>query len=117
MAKVRFERQDAVGVITIADPPLNLFSMELIGELDAAISEAGGASIRALVLRAEGENFTAGAQVDDVFQGLTPEQAEERLTGFQEMMQRAERLPFPTLAAVRGLCLAAGLETVCAVDL
>ena len=32
-------------------------------------------------------------------------------------MRRSERLPFPTLAAVRGLCLAAGLETVLALDL
>ncbi len=91
--------------------------MQLIEELQAATAEAEELPIRALLLRAEGENFTAGAQVDDVFQGLTVEEAEQRLTGFQEMMQRSERLPFPTLAAVRGLCLAAGLETVLAVDL
>jgi enoyl-CoA hydratase/carnithine racemase len=119
MAKVRFEREGDVAVITLADPPLNLFSMELIGELDAAIAEAEAqaSEVRALLVRAEGENFSAGAQVDDVFQGLSVEQAEERLVGFREMMRRSERLPFPTLAAVRGLCLAAGLETVLALDL
>ena len=117
MTKVRFEREGDFGVITLADPPLNLFSMELIGELDAATAEAEASEIRALLVRAEGENFSAGAQVDDVFQGLSAEQAEERLVGFKEMMRRSERLPFPTLAAVRGLCLAAGLETVLALDL
>ena len=118
MPKVRFERDDGdVGVITLADPPLNLFSMELIEELDAATTEAEASEIRALLVRTEGENFSAGAQVDDVFQGLSAEQAEERLVGFKEMMRRSERLPFPTLAAVRGLCLAAGLETVLALDL
>ena len=117
MTKVRFERDGDVGVITLADPPLNLFSMELIEELDAATTEAEASEIRALLVRAEGENFSAGAQVDDVFQGLSAEQAEERLVGFREMMRRSERLPFPTLAAVRGLCLAAGLETVLALDL
>jgi enoyl-CoA hydratase/carnithine racemase len=117
MTKVRFEREGDVGVITLADPPLNLFSMELIGELEAATVEAETAEIRALLVRAEGENFSAGAKVDDVFQGLSAEQAEDRLVGFKEMMRRSERLPFPTLAAVRGLCLAAGLETVLALDL
>lgn len=115
--KVRFETDGDVGIVTIAAPPLNLFSMELIGQLSSSIAEAEETSIRALLLRAEGENFTAGAQVDDVFQGLTPAEADERLAGFQEMMLRTERLPFPTLAAVRGLCLAAGLETVLALDL
>ncbi len=117
MAKVRFERQGDVGIITLADPPLNLFSLQLLEELEAAIGEAESSGIRAMLLRAEGENFSAGAQVDDVFQGLSAEQAEERLVDFKEMMRRSERLPFPTLAAVRGLCLAAGLETVLAVDL
>jgi enoyl-CoA hydratase/carnithine racemase len=113
----RFERDGDVGTITLSNPPLNLFSMQLIEELGAATTEAEGSSIRALLLRAEGENFTAGAQVDDVFQGLTTAQAEERLTGFRDLMRRTERLPFPTLAAVRGLCLAAGFEAVLAVDL
>jgi enoyl-CoA hydratase/carnithine racemase len=117
MTKVTFEREGDVGVITLADPPLNLFSMELIEELDAATTEAEASQVRALLVRAEGENFSAGAQVDDVFQGLSAEQAEERLVGFKEMMRSSERLPFPRLAAVRGLCLAAGLETVLALDL
>ena len=72
MPKVRFERDGDVGVITLADPPLNLFSMELIEELDAATTEAEASEIRALLVRAEGENFSAGAQVDDVFQGSAP---------------------------------------------
>lgn len=114
---VKFERDGDVGIVRIANPPLNLFSMQLIEEVEAAIGEAEESSIRALLMRAEGENFTAGAQVDDVFQGLSPEQAQDRLESFGAMMMRAERLPFPTLAAVRGLCLAAGLETVLALDL
>lgn len=117
MTKVRFDQDGEVGIITIADPPLNLFSMRLIEELSAATAVAEKSPIRALLLRAEGDNFSAGAQVDDVFRGLSAAQAERRLSGFREMMQRSEQLPFPTLAAVRGLCLAAGLETILAVDL
>lgn len=115
--KAAFEQRDNLGIITISDPPLNLFSMELIEQLDAATVQAEQAPIRALLLRSDGENFTAGADVRDVFQNLTAAQAEARIAGFRDMAQRTERLPFPTLAAVRGLCLAAGLETILTLDL
>ncbi len=110
-------RTATVGIITIRDPPLNLFSLELIAELSAATVEAETAPIRALLLRSEGEHFTAGAQADEVFGNLTQAEGEARIAGFLELAHRTERLPFPTLAAVRGLCLAAGLETVLTLDL
>jgi enoyl-CoA hydratase/carnithine racemase len=117
MPKVQFEHEGDVGIITIRDPPLNLFGLELIAQLSAATTEAQSAPIRALLLRSEGEHFTAGAQADEVFGNLTEAEGEARIAGFLERAHRTERLPFPTLAAVRGLCLAAGLETVLTLDL
>jgi enoyl-CoA hydratase/carnithine racemase len=117
MPKVRFEQDGDVGIITICDPLLNLFSLDLIAELTAATAAAEAAPIRALLLRSEGEHFTAGAQVEEVFGNLTAAEGETRIAGFLELAHRTERLPFPTLAAVRGLCLAAGLETVLTLDL
>ncbi len=117
MPLATFEQDDDVGIITISNPPLNLFNLELIAALIAATAEAEAASIRALLLRSDGEHFTAGAQVDEVFGNLTEAEGEARIEGFLELAHRTERLPFPTLAAVRGLCLAAGLETVLALDL
>jgi len=70
MPKVQFEQDGDVGIITIRDPPLNLFSLELIAELTAATAEAESAPIRALLLCSEGEHFTAGAQVEEVFGNL-----------------------------------------------
>jgi DNA-binding XRE family transcriptional regulator len=57
MPKVQFEQDGDVGIITIRDPPLNLFSLDLIAELAAATAEAESASIRALLLRSEGEHI------------------------------------------------------------
>ena len=102
MPGVRFERDGGWGIITIANPPLNLFSMDLIAELGEATAEAQGSSIRALLLRAEGHNFTAGAQVDDVFQGLTAAEAEQRLEGFRELMERSELANGPGHAKFKG---------------
>jgi len=117
VSKVNFEQDGDLGVITIANPPLNLFDLELIEGLVAATEEAEESSIRALLLRSEGDNFTAGAKADEVFGNLSADEGEELISRFRDLAIRTERLPFPTLASVRGLCLAAGLETVLTLDL
>ena len=40
MSKVRFETSNALGLITLANPPLNLFDQELIDDLRAAVDQA-----------------------------------------------------------------------------
>jgi enoyl-CoA hydratase/carnithine racemase len=45
--KVRFERSDALGLLTLANPPLNLFDEELIEDLRLAINQAKEHSLRA----------------------------------------------------------------------
>jgi enoyl-CoA hydratase/carnithine racemase len=106
MPRVRFEQDCDVGIITISDPPLNLFSLDLIAELTMATTEAEVPSVRSLLLRSDGEYFTAGAHADDVFGNLPEAEGEARIAGFLELARRTERLPFPILAAVRGRCLA-----------
>ena len=39
--RVRYERDGDVGVVTLDDPPLNLFGRELIADLAAALERAG----------------------------------------------------------------------------
>jgi enoyl-CoA hydratase/carnithine racemase len=116
MSKVRFETSDALGVITLANPPLNLFDQGLIDDLRAAVNQAGQHPLRALIVRAEGKNFSGGADVA-IFQNKTAEEARERFTSHLRMIADLEELPFPTIAAVQGACMAAGLEIALACDL
>ena len=116
MDKVRFETSGTLGIITLANPPLNLFSMELIEDLRAAVAQAKKTPLRALLLRAEGKIFSGGADVS-VFSGKTPAEARALFTSELKTIADLEELPFPTLAAVQGLCIAAGLELVLACDL
>ena len=51
MAKVRFERDGEVGIVTLADPPLNLVGPELVDDLEKRIEEAESTPLRALLLR------------------------------------------------------------------
>ena len=47
--KVRFDRDGDVGVVTLADPPLNLFGRELIDDLHGALEEAADRAMASAV--------------------------------------------------------------------
>lgn len=116
MALVEVERHGELAHAVLSDPPLNTFSMELARDLSAAVAEVSSSDARALLLRAEGEHFSAGADVN-MFIGLSEEEARGGLDEFMEMVHQLERLEIPTLAAVQGACVAAGLEVALGCDL
>src|SRR5213594_2929811 len=116
MDKVRFEISGSLGILTLTNPPLNLFSGEVIEDLRASVDHIKQTPLRALLVQAEGNIFSGGAEVS-IFQGRTPSEARERFTSHLRLIADLEELPFPTVAAVQGLCLAAGLELALACDL
>jgi len=111
MNKVRFEQSDALGLLTLANPPLNLFDEELITDLRAVVDQAKQLPLRALLVRADGKHFSGGADVA-IFKGRTADEARLRFTSHLRTIADLEELPFPTIAAVQGACMAAGLELV-----
>ena len=116
MSKVEFSKDGDVGEIVLVDPPLNLFGMELLRELVATTEVASGAGVRAVLVRAEGDNFSAGANVE-LFIDRDEDAARALIDEFIPALRRFEALPIPTIAAVQGLCLAAGLEVALTCDL
>jgi enoyl-CoA hydratase/carnithine racemase len=112
----RFERDGELGVVVIDQPPLNLFGRELTQAVFEAIGEADDAGVRALVIRAEGDVFTGGADVHE-FDGLEPDQSREFTAQLMELTHRLEDMPIPTVACVHALCLTAGFELSLACDM
>ncbi len=113
---VRYERDGDVGTLLIDKPPLNLFDRELVDGLKQGVADAASDSPRTLVVRAEGKVFTGGVDVNE-FDDLGGPAAKEFAKELLGLTHSIEDLPFPTLAAVHGLCLTAGLELALACDL
>lgn len=116
MAKARLDRDGDVGVLTLDAQPLNLFDEEMARDLGSTIEEVAADPPRALLIRAEGEVFTGGADVH-VFDEKTPEQAAAFFSDLLGIVHALEELPLPTIASVHGLCLTAGFELSLACDM
>jgi enoyl-CoA hydratase/carnithine racemase len=116
MAKVQFTQHGDLGEIVIADPPLNLVSLDLARDLTGAVEEARRSAARAILVRAEGDNFSAGANVE-IFLDRDEGAAHALIDEFMPVIRGFAAIPVPTVAAVQGLCLAAGLEVALSCDL
>src|SRR3984893_2562731 len=116
MPLATFQRDDHLGEIVIDSPPQNLYSAPLLADLRAAVDEAAGSDIRALLLRAEGDDFSAGAELT-VFIGIDEAQARELSSTVLSLIGAIEGLPVPTLALIHGQCYAGALEGCLACDL
>jgi enoyl-CoA hydratase/carnithine racemase len=64
MNKVRFETSGALGFLTLANPPLNLFDEELIEDLRTSVNQAKQAPIRAVLFFAyDDSSYVTGTEL------------------------------------------------------
>ncbi len=110
------EEDGPLAVLTLSKPPLNLFDREVDQGLHAAIDQLTAEPPRGLLMRAEGRVWTGGVDVH-MFQGRTPEQAEELWSRGFDLIHKIEDLPCPTVFAAHALCLTWGLEVALGFDL
>jgi enoyl-CoA hydratase len=114
---VRLERDGALAVMVLDDPPLNLFGAATSEALGACLDQVEESDARALVWRAEGEVFTAGADVNGFQAAVDAGVTRGAFQPLLDSVRRIEALPMPTLALVHGLCLTAGLEVSLGCDM
>jgi enoyl-CoA hydratase len=116
---LRFEVEGGVGVVTLDRPKvLNALDArtfeELAEVLDAVEADPG---LRALILTGAGEKaFAAGADIA-AMSTLGPVEARRFAERGHAVLERLERLPIPSLAAVNGFALGGGCEVALACDL
>ena len=113
-ARLDFTHQGRVGRLTLASPKANIIDAAMIAELDAACETLSSRrDLVAIVVGADGPNFSFGASVEE----HQPALIAQTLDGLHALLRRMTGLPAPTAAAVRGLCLGGGFELVLACDL
>jgi 3-hydroxyacyl-CoA dehydrogenase/enoyl-CoA hydratase/carnithine racemase len=77
----------------------------LLNQLEANRDLAG-----VIFISGKEDNFLAGANLKELAQLTTPDEAEKSINQFHQAFNRLAALPYITLAAVHGYCLGGGLE-------
>jgi enoyl-CoA hydratase/carnithine racemase len=120
MPKASVSLTGAVAELVISAPPLNLFDVAMITDLESAVAEVGtltrAGHARAMLLRAEGKVFCAGVDVHEG-QGLDTSTGAHLMARFLTVVQSVERMPVPTIAVVHALNLTIGFELSLGCDL
>ncbi|MDX1633941.1 MAG: 3-hydroxyacyl-CoA dehydrogenase NAD-binding domain-containing protein [Marinobacter sp.] len=105
---VSYNREGAIGVITVHYPPVNALSHAVrAGLLEALRQGQADAEAKALLLVCEGRTFIAGADIREFGKPMQE-------PGLVEVMDAIENSEKPVVAAIHGTALGGGLEVALA---
>ena len=108
---IELDQRGHVAIVTLNRPERrNAIDAEACGALAVAVDDAAAAGSRVLIVRGEGTNFCAGAD-------LTGVEDHTFATRLRTALIALHDAPFPTIAAVHGAALGAGTQLAIACDL
>jgi len=118
MGEVRVDRREGVAVLTVSDPVRrNALSPELSIELaDAVTACEQDTAVHAVVVTGEPPAFCAGADLSLLGAGATTADREQGLRAIYSGFLAVAACPLPTIAAVNGPAVGAGLNLALACD-
>lgn len=107
-----------VTTLRLDNPPMNLVTVDLTRQLDAALERIEGEeAVRAVVVTGTGERaFCAGSDIKE-FEALAGRVGEGKLEFENEVYDRLADLPVPTVAAIQADALGGGLELALCCDI
>lgn len=131
LAMPRADRQTSLGVeqadgvlrLTLANPPANALSIELIARLQAELDRsANDPTVRVIVIASAGKVFSGGHDLKEMTAHRSDSDGgeaffEQTFDACAAMMQTIVRHPRPVIAEVNGIATAAGCQLVATCDL
>jgi len=112
---------DGDGIIWLridkADSSANVLSAEVLSELNSLIEPLAGNPPKGVVIHSgKSGGFVMGADINEFTKIETPQQAYDLIRMGQQVLDRLETLPCPTVAVINGFALGGGLELAMACD-
>jgi methylglutaconyl-CoA hydratase len=117
---VRTTIEDRLATVTLDRPDVhNAFNDDFIRQLTETFTRLGEQALVAVVLRAEGRSFCAGADLNWMRQMVdwTQEENEADARRLGAMLAAIRHCPYPVVARVHGAALGGGVGLVAAADM
>ena len=105
MTHLNYTIDGSVAVITLANGSQNRLSPQVLDEFDMAISAIGDSNARALLLQANGPDFSFGGDITS-WPALSPHELRTLLERFMQSFNRFERLRARFESGCMGLSIA-----------
>jgi len=109
---IRLEKDGPLAIVTLTNPPLNVFHPRMAAELDACFTGlATDPDVMVAIVTGEGARaFCAGFDIKEFPNLMAPGGAERLTRGLHASLGKIAHLGKPTIAAVKGLALGGSLE-------
>jgi len=115
---IRTELNDGIFTITIDHPKANALGLEMIKALQSAFHVARQEQhVRLVLLRSEGDNFSAGQDVFEMLQAGGQSYRKHMLETYNPLILGIRRLDKPVLAEIQGTVAGAALGLILACDI
>ena len=116
---VKVTVEDRVAIVTIDHRPVNALDRQTLQELGCIIDAmVADPSVKVVIVTGGGSlAFVAGADIKEVSQITSPQEAQAMAALGQAVFLKVQRLSKPVIAAINGVCLGGGLELAMACHL
>jgi enoyl-CoA hydratase/carnithine racemase len=116
MTHLVYDIADGLATVTLRNAPQNRIDAQMSDELAEAVDGIEKSTARALLLRADGPDFSFGGDIAP-WPTMTNRELRALFEHHMSVFNRFERLPIPTIAAVQGHCFGGGFELAIRADL